>query len=230
MAHRFGVRPGRHGRRLRWRAGCPVHSGLDVADRLRSDHDRDGGRDAAGRKDVEASGTNRALPVTKIVLEGLVVGLVTGLVGAGGGFLVVPALALLGGLPMPIAVGTSLVVIAMKSFAGLAGYLSSVQIDWALAGAVTAAALVGALVGATHVPGEPRRTSQGVRLVRAGHVVGHPGAGGAPGVGRRRGWRDDPRRCGDVRVQPVCALPAAAPHLAGRGSGRAILTQVYPPG
>jgi uncharacterized protein len=77
-----------------------------------------------------------------------VVGLVTGLVGAGGGFLVVPALALLGGLPMPVAVGTSLIVIAMKSFAGLGGYLASVHIDWAVAGAVTAAALVGGLIGA----------------------------------------------------------------------------------
>ncbi len=59
-----------------------------------------------------------------------------------------PALALLGGLPMPIAVGTSLIVIAMKSFAGLGGYLSSVQIDWTLALMVTAAAVVGALIGA----------------------------------------------------------------------------------
>ncbi|MDY6995667.1 MAG: sulfite exporter TauE/SafE family protein [Actinomycetota bacterium] len=101
-----------------------------------------------GRKDVDPSTAPTSLPAGKVVAEGLVVGLVTGLVGAGGGFLVVPALALLGGLPMPIAVGTSLVVIAMKSFAGLAGYLSSVQIDWALAGAVTAAALVGALIGA----------------------------------------------------------------------------------
>ena len=101
-----------------------------------------------GRKEVDPAAPPRSLPVGKVIAEGLVVGLVTGLVGAGGGFLVVPALALLGGLPMPIAVGTSLVVIAMKSFAGLAGYLSSVQIDWALAGAVTAAALVGALVGA----------------------------------------------------------------------------------
>jgi uncharacterized membrane protein YfcA len=83
-----------------------------------------------------------------VVAEGLVVGLVTGLVGAGGGFLVVPALALMGGLPMPIAVGTSLVVIAMKSFAGFAGYLSSVAIDWRIAGMVTAAAVLGALVGA----------------------------------------------------------------------------------
>jgi uncharacterized membrane protein YfcA len=101
-----------------------------------------------GRKEIGAADTMHSLPVFKIVLEGLVVGLVTGLVGAGGGFLVVPALALLGGLPMPVAVGTSLVVIAMKSFAGLGGYLASVQIDWGLAGAVTAAALIGGLVGA----------------------------------------------------------------------------------
>ena len=75
------------------------------------------------------------------------VGLVTGLVGAGGGFLIVPALVLLGGLPMSVAVGTSLLVIAMKSFAGLAGYLASVQIDWPIALAVTAAAVLGSLVG-----------------------------------------------------------------------------------
>ena len=49
---------------------------------------------------------------------------------------------------MPIAVGTSLVVIAMKSFAGLGGYLSSVQLDWGFALAVTAAAVIGALAGA----------------------------------------------------------------------------------
>ncbi|MGE0214208.1 sulfite exporter TauE/SafE family protein [Mycolicibacterium sp.] len=101
-----------------------------------------------GRRDVEAHDAGHRLPVPKILAEGLVVGLVTGLVGAGGGFLVVPALALLGGLPMPVAVGTSLIVIAMKSFAGLGGYLSSVQIDWTLALAVTAAAVAGALIGA----------------------------------------------------------------------------------
>lgn len=71
----------------------------------------------------------------------------TGLVGAGGGFLVVPALALLGGLPMSVAVGTSLVVIAMKSFAGLAGYLTTVQLDWGITLGVTAAAIVGTLAG-----------------------------------------------------------------------------------
>ena len=67
-----------------------------------------------GRKDVGPADAHHRIPVPKVVAEGLVVGLVTGLVGAGGGFLVVPALALMGGLPMPIAVGTSLVVIAMK--------------------------------------------------------------------------------------------------------------------
>jgi uncharacterized membrane protein YfcA len=101
-----------------------------------------------GRKSVDTPEGGHRLPVPKIIAEGLVVGLVTGLVGAGGGFLVVPALALLGGLPMPIAVGTSLIVIAMKSFAGLGGYLASVQINWTIALAVTAAAAVGALAGA----------------------------------------------------------------------------------
>ncbi|WP_422773798.1 sulfite exporter TauE/SafE family protein [Plantactinospora sp. WMMC1484] len=87
------------------------------------------------------------VPVLRVLVDGVAVGLVTGLVGAGGGFLVVPTLTLLGGLPMPYAVATSLVVIAMKSFAGLAGYLSTVDIDWRLAAAVTAAAVAGSLVG-----------------------------------------------------------------------------------
>jgi uncharacterized membrane protein YfcA len=100
-----------------------------------------------GRKQVDPTRVHDRLPVGRVLLDGLVVGLVTGLVGAGGGFLVVPALALLGGLPMPVAVGTSLVVIAIKSFGGLAGYLASVQVDWGLALGVTAAAVVGALVG-----------------------------------------------------------------------------------
>lgn len=85
--------------------------------------------------------------VGRIVVDGVVVGAVTGLVGAGGGFLVVPALALLGGLPMSVAVGTSLVVIAMKSGTGLLGYLAATSIDWPLAGGVTAMAVVGSVIG-----------------------------------------------------------------------------------
>jgi len=90
----------------------------------------------------------RDLPVAKVFAEGLVVGIVTGLVGAGGGFLVVPALVLLGGLPMEAAIGTSLVVIAMKSFAGLAGHLGHVAIDWPVTLGVTAVAVVGSYHGA----------------------------------------------------------------------------------
>jgi len=99
-----------------------------------------------GRRDLgdESAGP---LPVVKIVLQGATVGLISGLVGAGGGFLLVPALALLGGLPMPAAVGTSLVVISMQSFAGFVGHLGEGPIDWKLAGMVTAAAVVGSVIG-----------------------------------------------------------------------------------
>lgn len=100
-----------------------------------------------GRRTADTSVAHRELPLLRVLFDGAVVGLVTGLVGAGGGFLVVPALALLGGLPMSVAVGTSLVVIAMKSFAGLAGYLSTVHLDWGLTLGVTAAAVVGTLIG-----------------------------------------------------------------------------------
>lgn len=114
------------------------------------------------------------VPVVRVVVDGIVVGLVTGLVGAGGGFLVVPALALLGGLPMPIAVGTSLVVIAMKSFAGLGGYLSSVHINWGLALAVTAAAVVGSFLGGRlvgRIPADLLRKSFGWFVVAMGVLV-----------------------------------------------------------
>jgi hypothetical protein len=99
-----------------------------------------------GRR-IDPTKAHHELPVARVLLDGVVVGLVTGLVGAGGGFLVVPALVLLGGLSMPVAVGTSLVVIAMKSFAGFAGYLATVPVPWAPVLAITAAAVVGGLAG-----------------------------------------------------------------------------------
>lgn len=80
--------------------------------------------------------------------QGAVVGFVTGMIGAGGGFLIVPALVLLGGMPMSAAVATSLMVIVLKSFSGLAGHLANVQIDWSLAVAITAAAILGSVFGA----------------------------------------------------------------------------------
>ncbi|MFE5590004.1 sulfite exporter TauE/SafE family protein [Streptomyces sp. NPDC056549] len=114
------------------------------------------------------------LPLKHIAVEGLVVGAVTGLVGSGGGFLVVPALAILGGLPMGIAVGTSLLVIAMKSFAGLAGHLSGVSIDWGIAATVTVAAVIGSLIGARlagRIPQDALRKAFGWFVVVMGFFV-----------------------------------------------------------
>ncbi len=109
-----------------------------------------------GRGELEPRESD--MPVLLVVVEGLAVGALTGLVGAGGGFMVVPALVLLGGMEMHKAVGTSLVVIALKSFAAFAGYAAHVQIDLELAGAVTAAAVAGTVVGARFAAQVPAAT------------------------------------------------------------------------
>jgi uncharacterized membrane protein YfcA/rhodanese-related sulfurtransferase len=86
----------------------------------------------------------------QIVLEGLAVGMVTGLVGVGGGFLIIPALVLLGGLPMRLAVGTSLLIIALKSFVGFYKYmhvLSEYQVNWSLIGLFVVLGIVGSFTG-----------------------------------------------------------------------------------
>ena len=101
------------------------------------------GRKQSADKTMEKSD----LPIAKVLAEGLFVGASAGLVGAGGGFLVVPALVLLGGLAMEVAVGTSLVVIAMQSYAAFAGHLGHAHIDWQTAGLVTASAVVGSVIG-----------------------------------------------------------------------------------
>jgi uncharacterized membrane protein YfcA len=130
-----------------------------------------------GRKkknDDGAAPVKHELPIGRVLLDGAIVGLITGLVGAGGGFLVVPALALLGGLPMSVAVGTSLVVIAMKSFAGLAGYLTTVQLDWGLTLGVTAAAIIGSLIGsklAGRIPEDALRKAFGWFVLAMGTFV-----------------------------------------------------------
>lgn len=114
------------------------------------------------------------LPLFRIILDGLAVGVATGLVGAGGGFLVVPALNLLGGLPMAVAVGTSLLVIALKSFAGLGGYLLSVQFDWPIVLAFTAFAVAGSFAGsalAGRIPERSLRKGFGYFVLAMGAIV-----------------------------------------------------------
>lgn len=80
-------------------------------------------------------------------MAGTVVGFLTGFFGVGGGFVIVPALVLALGYEMPIAVGTSLLVIAVSSAEGLAFRLSSGGIDWRVALPFTIAAVVGVLLG-----------------------------------------------------------------------------------
>lgn len=92
-----------------------------------------------------------------ISLEGVAVGVLTGLVGVGGGFLIVPALVLLAGVPMKVAVGTSLLIIFMKSVSGFYGYLDLVPIDWGFMAAFSASAVVGILVGSRIVRFIPQR-------------------------------------------------------------------------
>jgi len=82
-----------------------------------------------------------------IALEGLAVGTLTGFIGIGGGFLVIPALVLLGNTPMKEAVGTSLIILALKSVTGFAGYFGHVPIDWNLLISFTIASSTGILLG-----------------------------------------------------------------------------------
>ncbi|GAB2486740.1 MAG: sulfite exporter TauE/SafE family protein [Cytophagales bacterium] len=82
-----------------------------------------------------------------IALEGSVVGLITGIVGAGGGFLIIPALVLLARLPMKMAVGTSLLIIAAKSLIGFLGDVSTQTIDWNMLLIFTGLSIVGIFIG-----------------------------------------------------------------------------------
>jgi uncharacterized protein len=82
-----------------------------------------------------------------IALEGSVVGVITGIVGAGGGFLIIPALVLLAKLPMKMAVGTSLLIIAAKSLIGFLGDLSTQTIDWQMLLIFTSLSIVGIFIG-----------------------------------------------------------------------------------
>ena len=82
-----------------------------------------------------------------IIIEGLVVGLVTGLVGAGGGFLIIPALVMMAKLPMKKAVATSLLIIAIKSLIGFIGDIENLEIEWNFLLLFTAFSMLGMFIG-----------------------------------------------------------------------------------
>jgi uncharacterized membrane protein YfcA len=124
-----------------------------------------------GRHDAERIAPQRLALLVPVALG---VGVLTGLVGIGGGFLVVPALVLLARVPMRQAVGTSLLVIAMNSASGFAGYLGSVHIDWTFLAGFTGAAIAGALAGTalmSRVPQSALKRGFAVFLLMIGGFV-----------------------------------------------------------
>ncbi len=126
------------------------------------------GRRPAAADDGGAPAPPQRLRPLPIALQAAGVGIVTGLVGVGGGFMIVPALTLLGGLPIYQAVGTSLVIIGFNALAGFGGYLDQVTVDWTLVAVFTVTAIVGALAGTSlgrHVPAEALRQGIAVCLV-----------------------------------------------------------------
>jgi uncharacterized membrane protein YfcA len=115
----------------------------------------------------------------KIATDGLFVGVITGLVGVGGGFLIVPALVLLGGLAIHTAVATSLVIIALKSFSGFYKYMDvleqqNLELDWNTLLLVTGLGIVGSFAGAriaNRMPQEKLKKGFGFFLVVMGIYI-----------------------------------------------------------
>ena len=89
----------------------------------------------------------KRLNYSLIIIEGFIVGLLTGIVGAGGGFLIIPALVLFANLPMKKAVATSLLIISVKSLFGFLGDIGITEIDWRFLLSFTSLSVAGILIG-----------------------------------------------------------------------------------
>ena len=103
-----------------------------------------------------------------MALEAIGVGLITGIIGVGGGFLIVPALVFVTKLPMRLAIGTSLLVITMNAMAGFAGYVGKVPVDWHLVQWFAAVAAIGSIIGtivSKRVPQKRLKEVFGVMLI-----------------------------------------------------------------
>ncbi len=110
---------------------------------------------------VEAERSDNAR-VALLIAAGVGVGLLAGVVGVGGGFLIVPALVLLAGIPMKRAVGTSLAVVSLNSLSGFAGYLGAVAVNYSVMGAFAAVTVLSSFTGARvarHWPAEKLKQS-----------------------------------------------------------------------
>jgi uncharacterized membrane protein YfcA len=99
------------------------------------------------RGSKEINNENHRFRVVLVIIEGIIIGFLTGLVGAGGGFLIIPALVLLTGLPFKTAVGTSLFIIAINSLIGFLGDVMNYSMDWQFLLSITALSVIGILIG-----------------------------------------------------------------------------------
>lgn len=99
------------------------------------------------RRKGELEGDDHELKIGATIGQGLLIGFLTGLVGAGGGFLIIPALVILTGIPFKTAVGTSLFIIAINSLMGFLGDVLNYQIQWTFLLEITGLAVFGILVG-----------------------------------------------------------------------------------
>lgn len=112
----------------------------------------------------EIQNTNKRFRVVLVIIEGIIIGFLTGLVGAGGGFLIIPALVLLTKLPFKTAVGTSLFIIAINSLVGFLGDVLNYSMDWTFLLSITALSIIGILIGnsiSKKIPAKTLRKSFG---------------------------------------------------------------------
>lgn len=100
-----------------------------------------------GKTQIKSENEDKNFNYLLIITEGLLVGILTGIVGVGGGFMIVPALVLLAHIPMKEAIGTSLLIITLKSFAGFMGYIGTVEIDWFFLLKFSSLAAIGIIIG-----------------------------------------------------------------------------------
>ncbi|MBO6585720.1 MAG: sulfite exporter TauE/SafE family protein [Gracilimonas sp.] len=120
-----------------------------------------------------------SIPKWVLVIEGLAVGVLTGLVGVGGGFLIIPALVLIGGLSMRVAVGTSLLIITLKSILGFYKYIDVLAMEglgmnWELIGVFSLIGIAGSFVGnkiSQKVPQKQLKTGFGYFLMVMGAYI-----------------------------------------------------------
>ena len=131
------------------------------------------------RRTVPGSRDDGVRVYWKVMLDGLGVGVLTGLVGVGGGFLIVPALVLLGGLPMHLAIGTSLCIIALKSISGFVKYIdvlgeAGLSVHWDLVLIFSLIGIVGSFIGGrigAYVPQARLKRGFAVFLVLMGVII-----------------------------------------------------------